>query len=148
MFMGEYNHNVDAKGRLILPSRFREEIGSTCVITKGYEGCLNVYPTEEWDRFVASLGSLSEHNKDARRVLRIFASGASNAEPDKQGRVLLPQNLREYAQLTEEKSEVVVVGAFSKIEIWNLESWKNYNQGEDAMSLEEAGENLSSFGLK
>ena len=147
MFTGEYNHSVDAKGRLILPSRFREEMGGKCVVSKGYDGCLNIYTVEEWERFVESLKNLSPHNSAARRVLRIFSSGATPCELDKQGRIVIPPNLREYGDMTEEKTEVVVVGGFEKIEVWTVDRWKQYNEGEDAMTLEEAGESLTGMGL-
>ena len=147
MFMGEFNHSIDVKGRLILPSRFREELGGQCVISKGYEGCLNVYPAGEWDKFVQDLTKLNAHNADARRVLRIFASGAAPCEMDKQGRVVVPPTLREFAKLDGEKTEVVVVGALSKIEVWNAALWREYNEGEDSITLEEAGANLTNFGI-
>ena len=147
MFIGEYSHSIDAKGRLILPSRFREDIGEKCIVAKGYDGCLNIYTNDEWQSFVDGLTKLSPHNPDARRVLRMFASGATACEPDKQGRIVIPPNLREYGGMTEEKTEVVVVGSFSKIEVWTQERWTAYNEGEDSMTLEEAGANLAGMGL-
>lgn len=145
MFMGEYNHSIDAKGRLILPSRFREELGTSFVIAKGYDKCLNVYPIDEWNKFVEELKKLNLHNPDARRVLRIFSSGAVTCEPDKQGRVVIPANLRSYGGMEDEKNEVVVVGALNKIEIWSKEPWLKYNEGNDSMSLEEAGAKLANL---
>ena len=147
MFMGEFNHSIDAKGRLILPSRFRDELGSKCVITKGYEGCLNVYTVREWEKFVDSLSTLSPHNASARRVLRIFSSGAVTCEPDKQGRVIVPPVLREFAGMDGEKKDVVVVGSFTKIEVWSAERWKEYNEGDDALTLEQAGASIAGMGL-
>ncbi len=147
MFTGEYCHNIDAKGRLIMPSRFREELVGGFVIAKGYDKCLDVYPLDEWNKFVTSLEKLNVHNPDARRVLRIFSSGAVNCEPDKQGRVVVPANLRSYGKMDDEKNEVVVVGALNKIEIWNADLWREYNEGEDSMSLEEAGAQLANMSL-
>ena len=147
MFIGEYSHSVDAKGRLILPSRFREDLGGACVVAKGYDGCLNVYTVEEWEEFVAGLTKLGPHNPDARRVQRLFAAGATPCELDKQGRIIIPANLREYGGLCGEKVEVMVVGALSKIEVWSADRWKEYNEGEGSMTLEEAGANLSGMGL-
>ena len=147
MFIGEYSHSVDAKGRLILPSRFREELGAECVVAKGYDGCLSVYTMEEWDGFVASLTKLSPHNPDARRVLRLLSAGATPCELDKQGRINIPANLREHADICGDKVEVVVVGALSKIEVWSQARWKEYNEGEGSITLEQAGANLAGMGL-
>lgn len=147
MFIGEYNHGIDAKGRLILPSRFRESLGNGFVIAKGYDKCLDVYPIDEWNKFVAELEKLNLHNPDARRVLRVFSSGAVTCEPDKQGRVVIPANLRSYGSIDDEKNDVVVVGALNKIEIWNSSLWKEYNEGDDSMSLEEAGSKLANLSL-
>ncbi len=147
MFIGEYSHSIDAKGRLILPSRFREELDGKCVVAKGYEGCLNVYTTEEWEAFVEGLVKLSPHNPDSRRVQRLFAASAAQCELDKQGRIVIPPNLREYGALCGEKVDTVVVGAFTKIEVWSVDRWREYNEGEGSMTLEEAGANLSGMGL-
>ena len=141
-FMGEYEHNTDAKGRLIIPSRFRELLGDTFVITKGYEGCLIVYSNEEWDNFATRLASMPEHNADVRRLVRIFLSGATECEVDKQGRILIPARLREYAGI---EKEVMVVGALSHVELWDSKKWEAYNNDEDAMTLEEAASNLSKY---
>ena len=106
MFMGEYNHSVDAKGRLIVPSKFREQLGNEFVVTKGLDGCLFVYSQEEWKRIEESLREKPLTSKDARKFMRFFFAGAANCEVDKQGRILLPANLREYAGIDKE-----VVGA-------------------------------------
>ena len=97
MFMGEYNHSIDAKGRLIVPSKFREQLGSEFVVTKGLDGCLFVYSHEEWQRIEESLREKPLTSKDARKFLRFFFAGAATCEVDKQGRINLPANLREYA---------------------------------------------------
>ena len=102
MFMGEYNHSVDAKGRLIVPSKFREQLGNEFVVTKGLDGCLFVYSQEEWKRIEESLREKPLTSKDARKFMRFFFAGAANCEVDKQGRILLPANLREYAGIDKE----------------------------------------------
>ena len=112
MFMGEYNHSVDAKGRMIVPSKFREQLGNEFVVTKGLDGCLFAYSHEEWQRIEDSLREKPLTSKDARKFMRFFFAGAANCELDKQGRILLPANLREYAGIDK---EVVSVGVFSRV---------------------------------
>jgi len=144
IFIGQYCHNTDAKGRIIMPSRFREQLGDSFVITRGYEGCLTIYSNDEWENFAARLMSMPDHNADARRLLRMFSSGAVTCEVDKQGRILLPSTLREHAGI---EKEVIIIGAFSRIELWDSERWGKYNNDEGALSLEEAAANLSGFGV-
>ena len=102
MFMGEYNHTIDAKGRLIVPSKFREALGDTFVVTKGLDGCLFVYDNEEWQAFEEKLRSLPITNKEARQFARFFLAGAAEVEVDKQGRILVPNILREFAQISKD----------------------------------------------
>jgi len=118
MFMGEYNHTVDVKGRLIIPSKFREVLGDTFVVTKGLDGCLFVYDNEEWNAFEEKLKQLPLTNKSARQFVRFFLAGAAEVEVDKQGRILLPGVLREFAGL---EKDVVLIGVASRIEIWDKE---------------------------
>ena len=99
MFMGEYSHSIDAKGRLIIPSRFREELGEEFVLTKGLDGCLSIYPRKEWEAFEQKLSQLPLTNKNARAITRFFVAGAAPCELDRQGRILVPATLREYAGL-------------------------------------------------
>ena len=143
MFRGEFFHNIDAKGRVVLPSQLREGLGEKFVITCGYDGCLSIYSQEEWSKFEMRLAALPEHNAAARRIVRTLTSGASSCEADKQGRILIPQPLREIAGI---EKEVVIIGSLSKIELWSLEKWKAYTDSEDALSLEEAAEKLSGLG--
>lgn len=143
MFEGQYFHNTDAKGRIVMPSQLREGLGESFIITRGYEGCLTVYSNEEWERFAARLAAMPEHNAAARRILRIFSSGAARCEADKQGRILIPAHLREYAGI---QKEVVIIGTLSKIELWDADKWGKYNNDDDSITLEEAAESLSSFG--
>ena len=121
MFIGEYNHTIDSKGRLIVPSKFREELGDEFVVTKGLDGCLFVYPMEEWTVFTNKLKELPLTKKDARAFSRFFLAGAASCEVDRQGRILIPAVLREFAGL---EKEAVLVGVSSRIEIWSKENWE------------------------
>lgn len=140
MYIGQYCHNLDTKGRVIMPSRFREQLGMNFVVTEGYEGCLSVYSEAEWEKYVEQLLSLPTHSADTRRVIRRLASGAVNCETDKQGRILLPGHLREIANI---EKEVMIIGAITRVEIWDSAAWEKYNNDEDAMSLEEATARLA-----
>lgn len=139
MFMGEYNHTIDAKSRLIIPSKFREMLGDEFVVTKGLDGCLFVYDNKEWTVFEEKLKSLPLTNKDARQFVRFFLAGAANIEVDKQGRILVPGVLREFAQLTK---DVVLVGVASRIEIWSKERWEGMESYEDMDTIAEHMEEL------
>lgn len=115
MFMGEYNHTLDAKGRLIVPSKFREALGEEFVVTKGLDGCLFVFPHEEWTSFEEKLKSLPMIDKEARMFTRYFLAGATTVEVDKSGRILIPQVLRESAGIDK---DAVLIGVGSRVEIW------------------------------
>ncbi|MGN0308453.1 MAG: division/cell wall cluster transcriptional repressor MraZ [Lachnospiraceae bacterium] len=141
MFMGEYNHTVDTKGRLIIPSKFREALGDEFVVTKGLDGCLFVYDNTEWQSFEEKLKALPLTNKDARQFVRFFLAGAANVEVDKQGRILLPAVLREFAGLDK---EVVLVGVASRVEIWSRAKWEESSGYED---MEEIAEHMADLGL-
>ncbi|MCI5586139.1 MAG: division/cell wall cluster transcriptional repressor MraZ [Lachnospiraceae bacterium] len=141
MFMGEYNHTIDTKGRLIIPSKFREALGDEFVVTKGLDGCLFVYDNEEWQNFEGKLKTLPLTNKDARQFVRFFLAGAAAVEVDKQGRILLPSVLREFAGL---EKEVVLVGVASRVEIWSKEKWESAAAYED---MEEIAEHMAELGL-
>lgn len=132
MFMGEYHHNIDDKARLVLPSKFREELGDTFVVTRGLEGCLFIYSKKEWDKVVNKLKTLPFTKKDARAFLRFFLSGAIECQIDKQGRIALPMPLVNYANL---KKECVVIGVNDRLEIWSLGNFNNYfNTNEENIS--------------
>ena len=122
MFMGEFHHNIDDKSRIVLPSKFREELGDTFVITRGLEGCLFVYSMTEWNNIVQKLKQLPFTKKDARAFLRFFLSGACVCQTDKQGRIAIPSTLVNYANLTK---ECVVIGVNDRLEIWSNESFSN-----------------------
>ena len=143
MFMGEYNHTIDTKGRLIIPSRFREELGETFVVTKGLDGCLFVFSDEEWQAFEIKLKSLPLTNKNARQFARFFVAGATPCELDKQGRVLLPATLREFAGL---EKDVVLTGMLNRIEIWSKDKW-NENNSLDDVAMDEIAEQMTDLGL-
>ncbi len=141
MFMGEYNHTIDAKGRLIIPSKFREALGDTFVVTKGLDGCLFVYDNEEWNAFEEKLKSLPITNKEARQFVRFFLAGAAEVEVDKQGRILVPNILREFAQINK---DVVLIGVASRIEIWSKERFDGITAYED---MDEIAEHMAELGL-
>ena len=143
MFMGEYNHTIDAKGRLIVPAKFREILGDNFIVTKGLDGCLFVYPNDEWTRFEEKLKSLPLTIKNARQFTRFFLAGAAACEVDKQGRILLPQVLREFACL---EKDVVLVGVASRIEIWSRERWDESMNTYDG-DMDEVAENMESLGF-
>lgn len=143
MFMGEYNHTIDAKGRLIVPVKFREILGDNFIVTKGLDGCLFVYPNDEWIRFEEKLKGLPLTNKNARQFTRFFLAGAAACEVDKQGRILLPQVLREFASL---EKDVVLVGVASRIEIWSRERWDESMNTYDG-DMDEVAENMESLGF-
>lgn len=140
LFMGEYNHTIDAKGRIIVPSKFREALGEEFVVTLGLDGCLFLYPNEEWQSFVTQLKALPG-NKEARQLQRYFMAGAATCEVDKQGRILIPAKLREQASL---HKDIVFVGVLHKIEIWDKVKWEENNSYD---GMDEAAEHMSSFGL-
>ncbi len=141
MFMGEYNHTVDAKGRLIVPSKFREQLGDEFVVTKGLDGCLFVYENTEWKVLEEKLHTLPLTNANARKFSRFFLAGATSCEVDKQGRILLPQILRDFAGI---EKDAVLVGVGSRIEIWARERWLEANSYDD---MEEIAQNMEGLGI-
>jgi len=143
MFMGEYHHTIDAKGRIILPAKFREALGEQFVATKGLDNCLFVYPREEWAIIENKLKQLPFTKADARAFVRFFFAGAAECEADKQGRVLIANNLREYAKLDK---DIVIVGVSNRIEIWSREVWEKYSN-ETELSYEVLAEKLEDLGI-
>lgn len=141
MFMGEYQHTIDPKGRLFIPVKFREGLGEAFVVTKGLDDCLFAYSLDEWKRLETKLKALPFTKADARAFTRIFFSGAMECELDKQGRILLPANLRKYAQLDK---DAVVIGVSSRVEIWSKERWDGYNEQAGA-EYENLAEKLVDF---
>ena len=139
MFMGEYNHTIDAKGRLIIPSRFRELLGEEFVLTRGLDGCLSIYPMDEWAAFEEKLRALPLTNKDARTFSRFFVAGATTCQLDKQGRILVPQPLRQFAGLDK---DVVLTGNLNRIEVWSKEKWSENCNYDDMDSIVESMQNI------
>ena len=138
MLMGEFHHNIDDKGRLIIPSKFRDELGTKFIITRGIENCLFVYSMESWEKIVNKLETLPFTKKDARAFIRFFLSGASEAEFDKQGRINITSPLISYANITK---ECVVIGTGDRLEIWSEELWNEFfTSAKDSMS--DIAENL------
>src|SRR5690606_31981557 len=132
MFMGEYQHSVDEKGRMIIPAKFRDALGSGFIITRGLDHCLFVYPAAEWQLLEQKLKSLPLMKSDARAFTRFFFSGATECELDKQGRVNIPPNLREHAKI---EKETVVIGVSNRVEIWSKDKWEAYAmQSEDSFN--------------
>lgn len=140
MFMGTYEHGFDAKGRVIIPAKLREDLGESFVVTLGLDGCLFAYPMNEWEGFIEKLKELPG-TKEARMLQRHFLANAAPCELDKQGRALIPAKLREYAGLAK---ETVFVGVLSKIEIWSKERW---DENDDYDNIDDIAEHMSEFGL-
>ncbi len=143
MFIGETRHSIDAKGRVMIPSKFRTKLGDRFIITKGLDGCLFIYTLEEWNKFEEKLKNLPFSSKDARQFTRFFLAGAEECELDSQGRILVPQSLREYAKL---EKEVISIGVSNRIEIWNVETWEGYNSNED-FNADEIAEKMTILGI-
>ena len=142
MFIGEYQHGLDAKNRIIIPSKFRDEFGGKFVLTKGLDGCLYAYTLQEWRILEEKLKALPLTNKDARAFVRFFFSGASEVELDKQGRGLIPQNLIEYAGI---EKEIVSIGVLTRVEIWSKQKWQEYN--ELNIDFDAIAEKMSELGI-
>lgn len=143
MFLGEYAHSVDEKGRMIVPARFRTELGANFVVTRGLDHCLFVYPAAEWQALSDKLKALPLTKGDARSFARFLFSGASECELDKQGRILLPTSLREYAYIDK---DVMVIGVSSRVEIWAGAEWRKYSAAAEA-DYEEIAENIVDLGI-
>lgn len=143
MLMGEYHHNIDEKGRLIIPSKFRNDLGEKFIITRGLDKCLFVYSEGEWNKLIAKLKTLPFTNKDARNFTRFFLSGATVNEFDRQGRINISSSLVSYANLTK---ECVIIGANDRLEIWSEELWNNFIESNED-NLSDIAENLFKGGL-
>ena len=130
MFLGEYQHTLDTKGRVVLPSKFRAALDDGCVITKGQERCLFVFPNDRWDDEVERVTKLPRTNRQARNFARTFFAGASAQSVDRQGRIAVPPALRSYAGL---EKDVTVVGVAERIEIWSTEAWQRVSEEADEL---------------
>ncbi|MHC0037268.1 division/cell wall cluster transcriptional repressor MraZ [Pseudoneobacillus sp. C159] len=143
MFMGEHHHNIDSKGRLIVPAKFRDSLGEYFVLTRGLDQCLFGYPISEWNEIEQKLKALPLTKKDARAFTRFFFSGATESEIDKQGRINIPTPLLQYAKL---EKECVILGVSNRIEIWSKEIWEDYFN-ESSESFAEIAENMIGFDI-
>lgn len=143
MLIGEYIHSLDSKGRLIMPAKLREDMGEKFIITTGLDGCLFGFSMPEWKQFEDKLKTLPITNKNARNFVRFFLSGATECELDKQGRFLIPGKLREVASLDR---DVTIIGAGTRIEIWNKEKWEEHNS-EENLSIAEIEKNMEELGI-
>ena len=141
MFMGEYSHNIDTKGRIIVPSKFREGLGERFVITRGLDQCLFAYPMNEWRTLEEKLKKLPLTKKDARAFTRFFFSGAVECELDKQGRINIPAPLRKYAAM---EKECAVIGVSNRVEFWDASNWDSFVE-ESEESFAEIAENMIDF---
>jgi MraZ protein len=142
MFIGEYQHGLDPKNRIIVTAKLREGLGNSFVITKGLDGCLYAYPLDEWRILEEKLKTLPLTNKDARAFVRFFFSGACEVELDKQGRGLIPQNLKEYAGI---EKDIVSIGVLTRVEIWSKEKWSEYN--ESNIDFDSIAEKMNDLGI-
>ena len=133
MLIGEYQHNIDAKGRVAVPTKFRDDLGMRFYITKGLDGCLFVLQQNEWKKLEEKVRQLPISK--ARTIQRFFFSGAAEVQPDKQGRILIPQPLRDHASLTK---EVTFIGTSNRVEIWDSDRWTSFNSAITEDSIEEA----------
>lgn len=143
MLIGEYIHTLDQKGRVIVPARFREELGENFIITRGLDNCLFLFHKQEWASLENKLKSLPFTRSEARAFMRMFFSGAADVEIDKQGRILIPPPLREHAVL---KKEIVFIGVSSRAEIWSKENWEEYSNSSN-LSYEQVAEKMVDFDL-
>lgn len=131
MLMGEYQHNMDLKGRVTVPSKFREDLGDKFYVSKGLDGCLFVLSCKQWERLVEKVSAIPM--AQGKAIQRYFFSGAAEVEPDKQGRILIPQNLRDHAGL---EKDVTVIGAATRAEIWDTARWNQYNDSQTDEAVE------------
>jgi len=143
LMMGEYHHNIDDKNRLIIPSKYRDELKDEFIITKGFESCLFVYPLDEWQKIFSKLEALPFTKKDARNFVRFFLSGAIQTEVDKQGRIKLTSSMISYANILK---ECVIVGVGNRLEIWAKENWNKFLL-ENEEKLSSLAENLFEIDL-
>jgi MraZ protein len=142
MFLGEHQHSLDAKGRVILPARFRDQLEGGAVMAKALDGCLAIYPPEEFERVAQNAREAAQRGAAERQAARAFFTGAAEITPDKQGRVAVPQHLREFAGLTR---EVIVAGMYTRIEIWDAQRFRELDREGDASIL--AATDIPDFGM-
>lgn len=142
MLIGEFSHGMDKKNRIIIPAKLREGLGDTFIMTKGLDSCLYIYPKSEWEIFEKKLKALPMTDKNVRAFVRFFFSGANEMEPDKMGRVLIPQSLLSYAGI---EGEVVSVGMMDRVEVWSKEKWTAYNESD--MDMDAIAAKMNELGI-
>jgi MraZ protein len=142
-FLGEYNHNLDVKGRMAIPAKFRENLRGGAIITRGLDHCLFIFTIAEWETLAQKLINLPLSQANSRAFVRLMLSGAADVEVDKQGRILIPDYLREYAGLSK---QVVVAGVYNRFEVWDANNWKQYKEKTEAQS-DEIAERLGELGI-
>ena len=143
MFMGEFQHTIDSKGRLTMPAKFREDLGTKFIVTRGLDGCLFGYPQTQWAQLEEKLAEMPLAKKDARTFVRFFYSAATECEIDKQGRINIPNSLKTHANLDK---NCVVIGVSNRIEIWDEARWQDFSEVAEE-SFDEIAENMIDFGL-
>jgi MraZ protein len=143
MLIGEYRHTIDNKKRISIPAKLRRDLGDTFVVTRGLDSCLFVYPLQEWEKLVGKLSDLSTGKADTRSFVRLMLSGASEAQIDQIGRMLIPDYLKDYAQL---KKNTVIVGVHTRLEIWDEEKWKEFKSKAEG-NADEIAERLGELGV-
>ena len=141
MLIGEYEHTLDAKGRISMPAKLRKDMGETFVVTKGLDGCLFAFSLEEWNNFEMKLKALPLSDKNARNFVRFFLAGATECEIDKQGRFLIPANLRNAASL---EKEAIIIGVGTRLEIWDRATWLSKDE---EISADEIADNMTMLGI-
>jgi MraZ protein len=141
MFMGTFNNSIDAKNRMIVPSKHRDQLGGRCVLTKGLDQCLYIYSMSEWEKQMEKVEALPESDPKVRAFIRHFCSSATECEFDKQGRIVIPAELKDYAAMDK---DLVTMGAMRKIEIWSREIW-DAPDNENRMGTEEFAESLAKY---
>jgi MraZ protein len=143
MLLGEYTHNLDTKGRMAIPAKFRQKLTGGAIITRGLDHCLFIFSSQEWEILAQKLIALPLAQANSRAFVRLMLAGATDVELDKQGRILIPDYLREYAGL---KKQAIVAGLYNRIEIWDSEAWKQYKTKTESAS-DEIAEKLSELGI-
>ena len=143
MLLGEFQHNLDSKGRVAVPVKFRNKLSAGAIITRGLDKCLFIFSSNEWETLAQKLISLPLAQANSRAFVRLMLAGAMDVELDKQGRILIPDYLREYAGL---KKQIIFAGLYNRIEIWDNENWKQYKSKTEASS-DEIAEKLSELGI-
>lgn len=143
MLLGEYKHSLDTKGRIAIPAKFRDKLSGGAIITRGLDDCLFVFAPKEWQQLVEKLMALPLSQANSRAFVRLMLSGATDVEIDKQGRILIPDYLKDFADL---KKQAVVAGLYNRVEIWDTERWEKYKAKTESAS-QEIAEQLGQLGI-